>query len=140
MYRAPTWSWASTDEPVQFGFWKSVRYWDFSTQKEDNCIVEDVYCQNLLQDNTTGPVTTAHLTLTGPLVPVELAVLNSTLMAEASVEQETIAHGSKSYITLVRARNLRAAEVSLDVAQQSTFADGDTNLGCWQQRECKTNC
>jgi hypothetical protein len=139
-YRAPSWSWASTDEPVRFGFWKSVRYWDFPTQKEDDCTIDEVVCQNLLADDTTGPVTSAHLVLTGPLVPVELAVLNCTFMSDGGTGQKTIVRGPNLSTALVRAQNLRATEVFLDAVLEPSFPEGDPKLVCWEQRECTNSC
>jgi hypothetical protein len=139
-YRAPSWSWASTDEPVQFGFWKSVRYWEFSTQKKDNCTIKKVVCQNLLADDTTGPVTAAHMVLTGPLVPVELAVLNCAFVSDDRTGHKTIVRGPNVCTALVRAKNLRGTEVFLDAVLEPSFPDGDPNLGCWEQRECIDKC
>lgn len=139
-YRAPSWSWASTDEPVQFGFWKSVRYWDFSTHKKDNCTIKKVVCENLSVDDTTGPVTAAHLVLTSPLVPVELAVLSCTFVSDDSTGQKTIVRGPNLRTALVRGQNFRATEVFLDAALEPSFPEGDPNLVCWEQRECTNNC
>lgn len=128
-YRAPTWSWACIDDPVEYKFWKSASYWKYTPSKEDESTVDTVICEHLLPDDHTGPVTSAHAVLTGPLVPVELAVLEPAL--------DVYHHEPR---TLVRGRCLRPVEICLDEPMRPTVFEGDAWAKCWKQSECKGGC
>jgi len=128
-YRAPSWSWASVDRSVRYEFWKSVSKWKYRPDKEDDCTIDDVVCHNLLPDDPTSPVTVAHAVLTGPLVSVELAVLEAALYGD---------HGKPK--SLVRSQNLHTVEVFLDEPLQPTLRQGDAQVACWGQGKCETQC
>jgi hypothetical protein len=79
-YRAPTWSWASIDGPIEYRCWEMVSFWKkYRASKEDESTVNAVVCNPCLSDDPTGPITSAHAVLTGPIVSIDPAVLSAGL-------------------------------------------------------------
>ena len=74
-YRAPTWSWASIDGPVEYKCSEMVSTWKYKAEKEYESTVNTVVCNPCLADDPTGPITSAYAVLTGPMVSIDPAVL-----------------------------------------------------------------
>lgn len=120
-YRAPSWSWASVDRPVRYDFWNSVVSWKYPPKKTVDCTIDEVVCQNLLPDDPTGPVSVAHAVLTGPLVPVELEILETHLDRDLYEPN-------------------RHVQVYLDDPPQATVRQEDAHTGCREPGECRIRC
>ncbi|KAH6854807.1 heterokaryon incompatibility protein [Chaetomium sp. MPI-CAGE-AT-0009] len=105
-YRAPSWSWASVDGPVQFPSPFPGR----EHVDELSCTVDDVICETIVPSDPTGPVKAAYAFLTGPLVIAELVDPLPALDDGKGDGGEWLA----AHPSCVRGKNLYSVEVALD--------------------------
>jgi hypothetical protein len=146
-YRAPTWSWASIDGPVEYNYRKSVSKWSNSSRPTmvHHVSIDEVTCNLALPSDSTGPVTAGYAILTGPLVPVELVVLDKDLASEWDSWNATkVGHDwtwkRPAEVSLIRAQNARSYHVTLDFQMDPSLRKGDARSNCWIRRRCTDGC
>ncbi|PYI01882.1 heterokaryon incompatibility protein [Aspergillus sclerotiicarbonarius CBS 121057] len=74
-YSVPSWSWASVERPVTCRFSDFLPDWQYPEHPrrlQDQCILENAFCQNELPEDPMSAVTGGHIVLRGTLAPVEL--------------------------------------------------------------------
>lgn len=133
-YRAPTWSWASIDGPVWYTERDTVKTWKYRGEPDDDIKVEELKCTPLLASNPTGPVSAGFAIVTGPLVEVQLAVLDTELSStwistHQKIEWEQPAVEKR--ISVVRDKKLRTFKVYLDLLRDPTIRVNDPNSRDW---------
>jgi hypothetical protein len=78
-YCAPTWSWASIDGPVKYLYLSRVEKWKYEPQLTEKTELVEVSCTLSDPTDSLGPVTSGYAILKGPLVPVQIEVLDEDL-------------------------------------------------------------
>jgi hypothetical protein len=141
-YTAPSWSWASVESSVRYDFWRGVSTWKYKPVQETNCTVDKVIVQSVLSSDLTGPVISAHATLTGQLAQVELAVLDENLSEIwlSKGENEVGISISSGRRSLVRSVDLCTAEVFLDYSKKANLTSRNEQSNCWIQGKCENQC
>ncbi|KAF2195861.1 HET-domain-containing protein [Zopfia rhizophila CBS 207.26] len=144
-YRAPSWSWASVDGPVRYGIHEGVKNWKYKPTPRPNCTIHEVVCFPVSPADPTGAVTGGYAVLTGPLATVELVLLDEELSALWRERTSTwLARwrpaGAMSQVSLVRAKNLKSYEMSLDLPREISLRKDDARADCWIQGRCKDRC
>ncbi|KAH8593145.1 heterokaryon incompatibility protein-domain-containing protein [Bisporella sp. PMI_857] len=69
-FRAPTWSWAYLDAPVEYKYRKSISGWKYKPKLVPDCRIDAVVSVPVVASDPTGPVLSAYAQITAPLVPV----------------------------------------------------------------------
>ncbi|PVH81772.1 HET-domain-containing protein [Cadophora sp. DSE1049] len=147
---APTWSWASIDGPVQY--WRSSNEvkWKYGTVPKSYIEVKAINCVPGLASDHTGSITSAFAELTGPLVEVQLAILEAELKFRWYEDGDSGILGSRwesrrglpmcKTPCLVRAKNLKTFEVILDIPMEPTLHRDHEQVNCWIGRGCERDC
>lgn len=157
-YRAPTWSWASNNAPVEY-IWQTLMHKqkNRTPHMTTRTAVGSIWCESVSSDNPTGSVKAGHAWLTGPLIAVELVRLDRMLSRELDYSFKTknkalkpdSERSSKSIansddftvqLALVRSKNLLSYPVRLDVRIGKVLTRKDTSTKCWMERRCKRRC
>ncbi|KAF2001977.1 HET-domain-containing protein [Amniculicola lignicola CBS 123094] len=125
-YRAPTWSWAAMDGPINFVLWEEVVPWKYPPTfiPEARLIASEV--QPISQSNPFGQLQSGYIQLVGPLIPVEVM---------------TTPDGRKGQKeSKVRAKNLYSYKVFLDYEAGRRVANTCESYDCWMKRACSRGC
>lgn len=144
-YSAPSWSWASIDGPVEFRYLDNISWCGWSSTMVNQVVVEEATSSLLLPSDTTGRISAAHIVLTGPLVPVQLAMLDDRLSAQwkqmnvGSRRQPRSISQAKN-VCLVRSSNLWFSEVILDTDMEPTVRRDDNCAEYWMSGEFSSEC
>ncbi len=69
-YRAPTWSWASLDQPVRFQSDKGFERVKYRPDLYTDCKIDEVISVPVLVSDATGLISSAYAQVTAPLIPV----------------------------------------------------------------------
>lgn len=125
-YRAPTWSWAAMDGPVQFRLWQEVTPWKHQPTFIPQSRLLSSFIQPVSQSSPFGRVRFGYIELVGPLVPVEVM---------------TTPNGRKGQMeSKVRAKNLYSYKVYLDYPAGLHLTKAEDSYGCWMKRSCQVGC
>ncbi|KAH6719513.1 heterokaryon incompatibility protein-domain-containing protein [Leptodontidium sp. MPI-SDFR-AT-0119] len=133
-YLAPSWSWASVSGSVRFhDTSKGGMIRKYSPIRRMDCTLDGVVCETILASDPTGPVKSAHAILRGPLVSVDLAILDSTLSAiwDRKRDWHMADHPTRPHTSLVRGKGLQSIEVFLDRPREVSVYDRDPQGKCW---------
>lgn len=142
-WRAPSWSWASVDGSVRYGFDKVLSTWKYEPKQIMACKVEEVACDTLLPSDPTGSITEAYAILTAPAASVQLATLDVVLSAAWKKRNSRSYVSGSSYdaVSLVRTNNLASLRVFLDRPRDTSLGAQDSGSECWVEGRCKcTRC
>ncbi|PWY79522.1 hypothetical protein BO94DRAFT_567834 [Aspergillus sclerotioniger CBS 115572] len=71
-YHIPSWSWASVERPVTYKFALPLEGWKYKPSLVDECVVENVSCQNEIPEGPTSAVIEGSIVLNGSFAPVKL--------------------------------------------------------------------
>ena len=124
-YRAPTWSWAAVDGPVEYD--SALR------EREDSkIVVSECHCSPESPANLLGSITDGYLVVTGLLAPVQLATTEC-LYKRNSWD---LTDNWRGHATYVRGEDLRSCEIALDVPGTVSLRAGDPGYDCWAQGRC----
>ncbi|CZR70044.1 uncharacterized protein PAC_19945 [Phialocephala subalpina] len=133
-YRAPTWSWASIDGPVRYTERDNIDAWKYKAKAHEHIQVEELECTPLLTSNPTGPVSVGFAIVTGPLVEVQLAVLDTELSStwiSTHRKSDIEPPAEETHISVVRDEKLRTYKVELDLWMDPTVRVDDPNSRDW---------
>lgn len=133
-YRAPTWSWASNNAPVSYDSYLPVYNWKYTPTMITRTVVDEVSCVLMDSTNPTGKVKAGHACLTGPMTTVELVRLDKHLCTQWNW---TNSLQPKASVALVRGKNFRCYEVSLDLEIGQTLKHTEERSRCWLKRSCE---
>lgn len=106
-YRAPTWSWASTDVPIEYPH-------DLSYKETSHVQIhhDESFCVPLVPGDFSGAVVAGELSIEGPVVMVSF-----------------VARGGPNGI--VRERSGRGYPFNYDVSREVGLRRGTMNCACW---------
>lgn len=157
-YRAPTWSWASNDAPVEYVSQRVLTQWKYKpTLISTRVRIDEVCCEPVSMGEITGRIKAGHACLTGPIVPVELVRLDEELSERQrdpfSANYNKFGTTNRVFSTgdsvphrpfqaaLVRGKNLLSYSVSLDIAGVGpVLSHTDKTAQCWTERACAQGC
>ncbi|KAH7110729.1 heterokaryon incompatibility protein-domain-containing protein [Dactylonectria macrodidyma] len=150
-WRAPTWSWASNDAPVEYVSHRVYTQWKYKpTMARSRTKVDEISCEPVLMGDITGQLKTGHACLTGPLVPVELVRLDDRLSNRKQpifkTQNPLLTEGDTLQdvpfpVALVRGKNLLSYQVSLDTPDAANLlGHADKSAQCWMESACKKGC
>jgi hypothetical protein len=128
---APTWSWASIDGPVTFQ--TSPSFTPSSSHPMVRCSNIDSISVHLTKESASTPE--GYVSLTGSLVPIQLASLDEQL----SKRWDSTHEQSLRPICLVRSSNMESYPVILDFDTVDGAVELHTNsssVACWMEKKC----
>ena len=143
-YCAPTWSWASVDGPVMLRIpeIQSLMPWRDRDDPKIVCdvTVNDISCIPIAKENPEGALRSARVTLTAPLVAVDLATIYASDdpdWDESPYDREAGLSPSGDLACFVRTRSLRSYRVLLDVEEGLVpIEKGNPKARCWASSRC----
>ncbi|KAH8654358.1 heterokaryon incompatibility protein-domain-containing protein [Ilyonectria robusta] len=137
-WRAPSWSWASVDGSVRYGFDRVMSTWKYKPIQTMASNVDEVVCNTLMPSDPAGPITAAHAILTGPVAAVELVTLDETSSADwrKRHQQGSFSDSSCDTVSLVRAEDLCSLQVFLDRPRNVDLRTQDFGSDCWVNGRC----
>ncbi|KAH6663722.1 hypothetical protein B0J14DRAFT_644693 [Halenospora varia] len=85
VYRAPTWSWASIDGPIEYDNYEKYNY-----HVESHLMVVEGFSKPQSTSDPTGAVENAYIIVTGLMVPVEVIIPESYSAFFQAVRKKTV--------------------------------------------------
>jgi len=149
----PTWSWASIDGPVRY--WRSSKEpnYKYGVVLDNHIEVKTVCCEPAPPSDPIGSIASPFAELTGPIVEVQLAVLEEelgsrryeylrVLSSNGNMPLHVWESGVSVHKTpcLVRAKNLEAFEVLVDTPMEPTLRRDQKQSDCWVGSRCERDC
>ncbi|RYP05857.1 hypothetical protein DL765_009708 [Monosporascus sp. GIB2] len=140
-YCAPTWSWASIDGPISYLYLQRVSRPSHAIKvaMKEHARLFEVSFTYSDPSNPFGPITSGHALLSGPIIPVQLAVLHEHLKSfwydrdgfRKSVRFNPPAIPRSETPCLVRGSQTHRFEVVLDIEPEPTVTNQSPDVEIW---------
>lgn len=120
-YRAPSWSWASIDGPIEYDI--------YTLSGEETSHVDTIDCLCIPESslNPTGTFTGGHITIRGLLMPVVLAT------RQIPRGWSRITDRWRGHATWIRTSDKQTSEISCDLPQIPAIKTASLGFECWRK-------